>query len=73
MNCPYCTATETAELTKRTQLGYRIFRCSACRRQFNERTGTPYNYLEFPCRGYLSHPWQKLDVTHKVMREDVRI
>ncbi len=36
------------ELTKRTQLGYRTFRCAVCRRQFNERTGTPYNYLEFP-------------------------
>ena len=41
-------ATTTAELTKRTQLGYRTFRCSACRRQFNERTDTPFNYLEFP-------------------------
>ena len=48
MHCPHCTATTTTELTKRTQLGYRIFRCSACQRQFNERTGTPYNYLEFP-------------------------
>lgn len=48
MACPHCTATTTTELTKRTQLGYRTFRCSICRRQFNERTGTPYNYLEFP-------------------------
>jgi transposase-like protein len=35
-------------LTERTQLGYRSYRCSACRRQCNERTGTPYNHLEFP-------------------------
>jgi len=48
MTCPHCAATTTTELTKRTQLGYRTFRCAACRRQFNERTGTPYNYLEFP-------------------------
>ena len=48
MACPHCAATTTTELTKRTQLGYRVFRCSSCRRQFNERTGTPYNYLEFP-------------------------
>ena len=48
MACPHCAATTTTDLTKRTQLGYRIFRCSACQRQFNERTGTPYNYLEFP-------------------------
>ncbi len=48
MTCPHCTSTTTTELTKRTQLGYRTFRCSACRRPFNERTGTPFNYLEFP-------------------------
>jgi putative transposase len=48
MTCPHCAAITTTELTKRTQLGYRIFRCSACRRQFNQRTATPYNYLEFP-------------------------
>jgi len=48
MTCPYCAATTTTELPKHTQLGYRTFRCAACRRQFNERTGTPYNYLEFP-------------------------
>ncbi len=48
MTCPHCAATTTVELTKRTQLGYRTFRCSICQRQFNERTGTPFNYLEFP-------------------------
>ncbi|HSH81635.1 MAG TPA: IS6 family transposase [Herpetosiphonaceae bacterium] len=48
MACPRCTAATTIALPKRTQLGYRTFRCSTCRRQFNERTGTPYNYLEFP-------------------------
>jgi transposase-like protein len=25
-----------------------VFRCHRCCRRFNERTGTPYNYLEFP-------------------------
>ncbi len=48
MACPRCAATTTTELTKKTQLGYRTFRCSTCRHQFNERTGTPFNYLEFP-------------------------
>ncbi len=47
MTCPHCAATTTTELTKRTQLGYRIFRCAACRRTFNERTGTPFNFLEY--------------------------
>lgn len=48
MTCPHCDATTTTDLPKRTHLGYRIFRCSTCRRQFNERTGTPFNCLEFP-------------------------
>jgi len=48
MACPHCATTTTTELPKRTQLGYRIFRCATCRRQFNERTGSPFNYLEFP-------------------------
>ncbi len=25
-----------------------MFRCHHCHRTFNERTGTPFNYLEFP-------------------------
>jgi putative transposase len=25
-----------------------VFRCSACHRTFNERTGTPFNFLEYP-------------------------
>lgn len=48
MTCPHCAAPTAIELTTRTQLGYRSFRCSSCQRQFNERTGTPFNYLEFP-------------------------
>ncbi len=28
MTCSHCAATTTTELTKRTQLGYRTFRCS---------------------------------------------
>jgi transposase-like protein len=46
MPCPHCTTTTTTERTKRTSLGYRIFRCQACRRTCNERTGTPFNYLD---------------------------
>jgi len=50
MTCPHCTATTTTttELSRRTQLGYRIFRCSACDRQYQERTNSPFNDLEFP-------------------------
>jgi putative transposase len=29
-------------------LGLQVFRCRLCRRQFPERTGTPFHHLEFP-------------------------
>jgi putative transposase len=48
MLCPHCTSTTTRERTGRTQLGYRMFVCQTCHRSFNERTGTPFNYLTFP-------------------------
>jgi putative transposase len=48
MNCPYCASTMTKEQTRKTTLGYRMFRCSACKHLFNERTGTPFNCLEYP-------------------------
>src|ERR1700716_3940193 len=48
MTCPYCASSVTKEQKKKTLLGYRMFRCSACQRIFNERTGTPFNSLEFP-------------------------
>jgi len=48
MNCPYCASTATKARTKKTALGYRTFCCSECRRSFNERTGTAFNYLEYP-------------------------
>ena len=48
MNCPHCASPRTKEQRKITALGYRTFCCSDCRRTFNERTGTPFNYLEYP-------------------------
>ena len=48
MNCPHCASTTTKEETQKTSLGYRVFRCSACKHRFNERTGTPFNFLEYP-------------------------
>src|SRR5258708_33468872 len=48
MNCPHCAFTGTKEQTKKTSLGYQTYRCPACKRTFNERTGTPFNYLEYP-------------------------
>ena len=48
MSCPHCTSTATTLQSKQTSLGYQIFHCKNCRRTFNERTGTPYNHLQFP-------------------------
>ena len=48
MTCPHCASTVTTRRSKTTQLGYRTFFCRDCKRTFNERTGTPFNYLEFP-------------------------
>lgn len=48
MNCPHCSSVKTSQLAEKTALGYKTFRCSQCRRKFNERTGTPFNHLQFP-------------------------
>ena len=48
MNCPYCAAATTRKRAKKTKLGYAIFFCPQCRSTFNERTATPFNYLEVP-------------------------
>ncbi len=48
MSCPYCRSMTTTERSKKTQLGYRTFCCQRCKRTFNERTETVFNYLECP-------------------------
>ena len=48
MPCPHCSSATTSSLSRITELSYRMFRCRNCRRTFNERTGTPFNYLEYP-------------------------
>lgn len=48
MNCPPCASATTKEQTQKTSLGYRLFRGFACKCSFNERTGTPFNFLEYP-------------------------
>ena len=48
MNCPHGASAITKEQTQETTLGYRLFRCSAWKHRFNERTGTPFNFLEYP-------------------------
>ncbi|MDA1297881.1 MAG: IS6 family transposase [Chloroflexi bacterium] len=48
MPCPRCRSASTSMREKLTSLGYRIFYCLTCTRRFNERTGTPFNDLQFP-------------------------
>jgi len=48
MTCPHCQSTAVRRRKQRTALGYRTFRCNGCRRRFNERSGSPYNDLQFP-------------------------
>ena len=48
MNCPHGTAITTRKRVKKTKLGYATFFCSQCKHILNERTGTPFNELEFP-------------------------
>jgi putative transposase len=48
MLCPRCSSKSTSKRKHRTSLGYRTFYCENCDRRINERTGTPFNDLQFP-------------------------
>ena len=48
MSCTHCRSESVAKRRRRTSLGYRIYFCNSCRIQFNQRTGTPFNDLQFP-------------------------
>ena len=48
MDCPHCSSTDTYTCTSRTSLGYQEYRCRECQKQYNERTGTVFNFLEYP-------------------------
>ena len=48
MACPHCPSSTTRRRKERTSLGYRTSCCASCRRRFNERTGTPFNDLQYP-------------------------
>jgi len=48
MSCPHCQSKKICELKRMTQLGYACYRCLSCCKQYNERTGTLLNFIEYP-------------------------
>jgi putative transposase len=48
MYCPHCQSKHTSQMVKKTNLCYRRYRCYDCCRQYNERTGTKLNFIEYP-------------------------
>jgi len=48
MDCLYCQSTNTRLRQQKTALGYLQFRCRDCTKQFNERTATAFNYIQYP-------------------------
>ena len=48
MDCPRCGSNQTNRRRRRISLGYGTFACGACQSIFNERTGTPFNDLQYP-------------------------
>ena len=48
MRCVACEAEAVTERAERTARGYRRFRCRACGKQFNERSGSLLNRPQYP-------------------------
>ena len=48
MRCIACRSAAVTERPERTAQGYRRFRCRACGKQFNERSGTILNRAQYP-------------------------
>ncbi|AFY39944.1 Integrase catalytic region [[Leptolyngbya] sp. PCC 7376] len=48
MDCPHCDSTRFSVLQRKTNLGYDRFQCKTCHRTYNERTATPFNFIEVP-------------------------
>src|SRR5436305_10939843 len=48
MRCIGCGSAAVTQRRERTAQGYKRFRCRACRKQWNERTGTLLNRAQYP-------------------------
>lgn len=47
MQCPHCQSLNISPYQKRTHLSYPIYRCLDCKTMFNERTGPPFNNVQY--------------------------
>jgi len=50
MNCPQYQSKNTIKRKKKTVLGYLQSHCRDCCKQFNERSGTKFNFIEYPTK-----------------------
>ena len=48
MDCPHCQSKNTQKLNQKTLLSYKKYYCRGCRREYNERTGSKLNFIEYP-------------------------
>ena len=47
MDCPYCESTNFRVCKTKTNLGYNKYYCRDCESQYNDRTGTDFNFIEY--------------------------
>ena len=47
MICPHCQSKIIRKIKKKTILGYDQYVCCACGKQYNERTGSKLNFVEY--------------------------
>ena len=48
MDCLACGSAAVTERPERTARGYRRFRCRECGKQYNERSGSLLNHMQYP-------------------------
>lgn len=48
MDCIFCLSKNYRSSKATTNLGYKQYRCYDCKKQYNERTGTKFNFIEYP-------------------------
>lgn len=48
MDCPHFLSSKATEMKVTTALGYKQYCCHCCAWQYNERTGTKLNNIEYP-------------------------